>query len=1368
MRKLGCFCAAVALAGGLTHAGLVAKWDFNNYDPANPTSDAVLKATVGEDGLACFHVGSGSDIIRDGTIGEMYVVSPDYGGSDAEAKTAANMLGGGNYALAIPKSSHVRLPIPSSIRNHCFTLKIRFWTPAASSKKYRCFVNYPDNTGDGKLFIRNSDNKIGGGTFFRNGSGNYSKEIANSQWHTITFSAGDMRWDLFLNETTEAVYANNANGKSYFNYDHFLLCADENGEDELMYIDYVELYDEASVYEGKLPHYSKAGLTGEWTFPTNNPLKATVGQDLVKHTLTGGANFAEGNDGVLPGDGYIRAGQNNDLICYHGLTMDHSYTMVMDVRVPNNENARRSWHGLFKTTRTGDGRIFIKYESGKLNIRTAGGATVPMGVDFEEWARVVFSYNKENQDTKAVYVNGVLLDSRPDGHMRPDRGGYFLLLGDEDGEDYDTDISYAAIYDRVLTQAEITELHSRPLAQREDESFVPTIAPVGVWRENGENGWANIIGAPLTVGEAGGLAWSRSAAPASATWVADLTLPTSQTEGGVLAKNENGVASGIYGTGSTYSGSFTTTTDPASLVNSTTSSTWGYWSENALDRAEAHRVAVTWAANGRVHYYVDGRPWGQLFPANANTAAKPTATMTFFEGLGATVTRLAAYDAPLTGDEIAALGGAGYKVEALPPTATLAHDAADNQARIQLDTVNFTIAATQEEGEYVAYSIDYGDGSSETTTGFSAPGTHVFSHTYGEPGNYTVTARTYSQNGHASEAAVCTLTLIQPSNNLVWSGSGDGNWDDAAWKYCDDSGNAFDGTWEISWIDGHNAIIPAGVTVEVSSDATPHPATLTIAQNGGIFFQVEVGGKADGDTLMETTDGITVNGTASAVGGAAVVDESGKKLLYVLNPNIPIIAHWRGTVGDGALTNPDNWVSTNIANQAISAAPTEATTVYLDGYVNISVPAGTTLVCKECLVGDATLTADCDWSGLGTVVLLDGSTVDLNGRNLTICGFSVTGAEGTATFTAPQMLHGTDIPPSELHVIVPEGEFLDNRSVFVNDHIRLVKEGAGVFTSYRNDQTYDGGTYVAEGTMRPGVTVYYHFGVRYTTIQVAAGATFDLWSRVLNVYHLQLDGGTIENTYNPATGDANTELNNLTLTADSRINFANIEQNNDITLRSGVVWDLGGYTLTITFNGKDPDMNVNNGVVIRNGTLVTVVPEGVSAWFHDKGLVGRDGLTLDLSTTLRLNDKNLVSTVQNLIIRTTFPSVINDEGHILEIYGTYTPLSPYGMNMMMMDGSAIDLSSKTGAWSTTFVNEKNTFYLSFENNGTVTLNLNGRENLFALSQSDNPYVLTWETAPDDSVKFKADADTTEHGYMLFRDNNGVKLTYVGGTLILLR
>ena len=38
---------AAALCAASSYAGLVARWDFNNYDPSNPTSAAILAPTVG-------------------------------------------------------------------------------------------------------------------------------------------------------------------------------------------------------------------------------------------------------------------------------------------------------------------------------------------------------------------------------------------------------------------------------------------------------------------------------------------------------------------------------------------------------------------------------------------------------------------------------------------------------------------------------------------------------------------------------------------------------------------------------------------------------------------------------------------------------------------------------------------------------------------------------------------------------------------------------------------------------------------------------------------------------------------------------------------------------------------------------------------------------------------------------------------------------------------------------------------------------------------------------------------------------------------------------------------------------------------------
>ena len=59
--KTCCCTLAVALcvaAASSAQAGLVAKWDFNNYDPANPTSPNVLQATVGGAGKPCYYVGN--------------------------------------------------------------------------------------------------------------------------------------------------------------------------------------------------------------------------------------------------------------------------------------------------------------------------------------------------------------------------------------------------------------------------------------------------------------------------------------------------------------------------------------------------------------------------------------------------------------------------------------------------------------------------------------------------------------------------------------------------------------------------------------------------------------------------------------------------------------------------------------------------------------------------------------------------------------------------------------------------------------------------------------------------------------------------------------------------------------------------------------------------------------------------------------------------------------------------------------------------------------------------------------------------------------------------------------------------------------
>ncbi len=767
----------VVSAAFLSNAELVARWDFNNFDPENPTSTNILAATVGGNGRPCFFesLESPSVLTNDGTIGAMYVVSPDYSGSDTCVTNAAAKLGEGNYAIAIPKYSHVALPIPDVVKGHVWTLKMRILVPGTGG--WRSFFNR-ENTTDGDSFLRACQDyfELGGGRFKVTGTNNnYMTTVTVGEWHTITFSVGEQYWDIFVDETIPSNFNRSSMFKSYFNdsepltdidgVGHLLLCGDENGEDGLMYIDYVELYDEASVYEGKLAQYTKAALTGEWTFPEGEVTKANIGLDLVKSTREGEADFTEGSDGVLPGDGHVRAGQNNYFLCYHGLPSNSNYSVVMDVRVPDNDHANKTYHALFKTTNGADARVFFKWENGVLNFRATGAKTIPIDADIGEWVRVVITYQSRGA-VKSMYCNGELKYSGPDTYLAPNKGGYFILLGDDNGEDYDVDISYAAVYDRALTAEDIAEIHARPLAQDADGAFMLTAAPAGVWVDDGNGGLETERGMPLVAGE-DGYSWTRTAAPTSATYVADITLASEQTGRGIFAINTNGVASGIYGTTSTYSGSFNTSTNADIFTGDTSDSTWGDWSEDALDRTSAHRVAVTWAGNGLVHYYVDGRPWGQQAPASTNNAASPTATMRFFDGLGATVTRLVAYDVPLTTDEIATLGTVATQPSGSAPVVTLDPvELSRGYAKVMVDTISFNVSATQSDGEYVSFFIDYGDGDSESQVQFSAPGTAVaFSHMYMVPGTYTVRVSAISQSGVSSETVTTSLQAL-----VAWPG----------------------------------------------------------------------------------------------------------------------------------------------------------------------------------------------------------------------------------------------------------------------------------------------------------------------------------------------------------------------------------------------------------------------------------------------------------------------------------------------------------------------------------------------------------------------------------------------------------------------
>lgn len=120
--------------------------------------------------------------------------------------------------------------------------------------------------------------------------------------------------------------------------------------------------------------------------------------------------------------------------------------------------------------------------------------------------------------------------------------------------------------------------------------------------------------------------------------------------------------------------------------------------------------------------------------------------------------------------------------------------------------------------------------------------------------------------------------------------------------------------------------------------------------------------------------------------------------LSLASDDTPVTATWTGAAGNGDVTNPANWNCYNgDGNKIDNALPTIATAVTVTGdSLNIQAPAGTSLECRSFTLGSATLSRDCDLTGVDVVVAAD-ATIDLKGYALFVKGLS---GGGTITSTA--------------------------------------------------------------------------------------------------------------------------------------------------------------------------------------------------------------------------------------------------------------------------------------------------------------------------------------------------------------------------------
>ncbi|MBO4709209.1 MAG: DUF2341 domain-containing protein [Kiritimatiellae bacterium] len=376
------------------------------------------------------------------------------------------------------------------------------------------------------------------------------------------------------------------------------------------------------------------------------------------------------------------------------------------------------------------------------------------------------------------------------------------------------------------------------------------------------------------------------------------------------------------------------------------------------------------------------------------------------------------------------------------------------------------------------------------------------------------------------------------------------------------------------------------------------------------------------------------------------------------------------------------------------------------------------------ITASANLEGDEDWTGFESIsVVSAGVTLDLKGRKLTI-----TGLDGLGTIT-------DTVGGGELHYYVPAtyetGYTAKIESVSLTGLLKLVKEGEGVLTAIKAQQSFTGGTVIDGGILRYGcedgnIDNMYPFGAKSadSPITINPGGVLDPAGSFGWGYHyIVFNGGAVSNTVLAKTGISYGVFNpKITVNAD--FTFA--------TLRhyGWAVGELNGHTATVyiamgdatLFIQSQPSQPPTSGClnVVRGGYLTTFTPDlNRPTAFQDVDFLCNAALKLQGKASLSFRD-----------YAANYPHNYSEGNAALNVYGTFTPNSSYFYAPVMQDGSAIDLSAKTGAWNVTSSLTGGNATTTFASGAKVTVELGNR----AIAKGEK--VISWTTQPEATFKSK--------------------------------
>jgi len=412
--------------------------------------------------------------------------------------------------------------------------------------------------------------------------------------------------------------------------------------------------------------------------------------------------------------------------------------------------------------------------------------------------------------------------------------------------------------------------------------------------------------------------------------------------------------------------------------------------------------------------------------------------------------------------------------------------------------------------------------------------------------------------------------------------------------------------------------------------------------------------------------------------------------------------------------------------------------------------------------GTVTLTNDCDWTALGNVLIANGATIDLNGHNLTLASVSADAIGATIT-------NSNDAVTSTVTFIAGEGEVVTNNGAAICGNVNVVKKGPGTYYAYANACNYSGGTFIDEGKAQPpdcsGTDTLYSYdqfkAFGTNEIVVASNAVFDIRANYAYRSRVVLAGGTLTNTKADMkqTSWGGSGIGRLDADSTNRVPYSIVFGDNN---GKGDM-DLNGHTLTVLVgSGRRFYLRCAK---IENGKMDFAAGDG---WFQVVNACVATNVDFRINSALAVS--NTLSVCDYEAVWASNTKTHNAGTAALNVYGTFIPAAGqkfYGCTMQ--NGSTIDLSGATGAFSTLSYYTSGSTNMQFAANANVTVNLAGRPDLRTIAKNKE-LVMSWPEGlgPAANVTFQVDAETKQNRFKVIRDDerNGLRLVRASGfTLI---